>query len=210
MDYLREDPNKCKHVIEYARVEDSYPIANLHLITITTGFLPKLGLQFLETLYRYIIKNEFTYVCRCGDKLCGFVSCSLNSQMLMKRFIFYPEGIYKLIIAIVPRPSLWASFFETLIIPRKGFLGRRSLIQLPDVELLAIAIDPDYQNKGIGNLLLATLEQKLRAENVTKYKVVAGSNLLGANMFYKKNGFNLIMETKIHDNIISNVYVKEL
>jgi len=54
------------------------------------------------------------------------------------------------------------------------------------------------------------LEEYLKQNQITSYKVVAGQEFVGANKFYIRNGFVLIQQIKIHGDSMSNVYVMEL
>ncbi len=199
-------------MVQLAAVSDAKQIARLHYSAIKTGFLSRLGVGFLSALYKYLIKNEIVIVDREGNKVRGFVSCSLNADRVIRRFILNPEGVFRFVIALLSRPSLLVSSIETLLIPAKHGSGKKdnNATELPKVELLSISVDPDYQKGGTGTMLLAELEKQLRKNKVEKYRVVAGSNLEGANRFYQKNGFELVTTIKVHGNEISNVYCKGL
>ena len=199
-------------MIQPARISDSGQIAELHYSALNTGFLSKLGVGFLNALYKYLIKNEIVLVAREGDKVWGYVSCSLNSAKVMRRFILNPEGVFKFLVGVISNPSLIIHSIETLSVPLKHkSAGRKeSTPELPGVELLSISVDPNSQKHGIGTSLLAELEKRLRETGVKQYKVIAGSSLTGANQFYKKNGFVQVTTVNIHGNEISNVYCKEL
>ena len=69
---------------------------------------------------------------------------------------------------------------------------------------------PQAQQGGIGSKLLKALEEELIKRGFTRYKVIAGQKLEGANKFYRKNGFVLAKQISIHGNEVSNVYVKEI
>lgn len=199
-------------MVQLAAVTDAKQIAQLHYSTINTGFLSRLGVGFLSALYRYLIKNEIVIVDRETNRVRGFVSCSVNADRAIRRFILNPEGVFRLVIALISRPTLLVSSIETLLIPAKHRSGQKdkSDIELPKVELLSISVDPEYQKDGTGTMLLAELEKQLRENGIKKYKVVAGSSLEGANRFYQKNGFELVTTIKIHGSEISNVYCKRL
>ena len=199
-------------MIEAARLSDARPVAQIHLSAIKTGFLSSLGIGFLKSLYEYLIKKEIVLVLRENSQVVGFVSCSLNSERVMKRFILYPAGVFSFLTSIMKKPSLLVAAFETLRIPHKNKSagGKKPGPELPVIELLSIAVDTGIQQSGIGSSLLNELEKILRGKGVREYKVVAGANLTSANSFYQKNGFHLAAELTIHGKDISNVYYKSL
>ena len=189
---------------------NSHHIALLHHQTINEGFLPKLGLGFLTSLYRFLIKKELVLVYKEEDKVTGFVSCALSSNGIMKRFLFSsPIGILKLVLALLKNPKLISPLFETYRAPSLSE-SDPSEKEIPETELLSISVSSLAQKGGIGSKLIVALEEALKNKGITKYKVIAGEKLVGANKFYVKNGFILAKQIIIHGNDVSNVYVKEI
>jgi ribosomal protein S18 acetylase RimI-like enzyme len=189
--------------------EDSLQIATLHRQTISEGFLSKLGEDFLESLYSYLIQKELVLGYKEYHHILGYVSCAISSKGIMKRFVFSsPDGIIKLIEALLKNPGLTKPLLETFRAP--GLSDPESGEEIPETELLSISVSSQAQQGGIGTQLLSELEQELRNRNIFKYKVIAGEKLIGANQFYLKNGFVLVKQICIHGNDNSNVYVKEI
>ncbi|MBN2635777.1 MAG: GNAT family N-acetyltransferase [Prolixibacteraceae bacterium] len=194
-----------------AKRKDYIQIAYLHFTTITKGFLTRLGISFLNSLYRFLIKKELVIVYKEHNKIKGFVSCARSSEGLMKRFfISSPTRIIKLGVAIIKYPKLIKSLLETFRAPNQSKSSHEENIVIPETELLSISVAPSAQQGGIGSQLLNALEEELKTRDITSYKVVAGEKLQGANKFYKKHGFVLAKQITIHGDDISNVYVKEL
>jgi len=197
-------------MIEKAGIEDAASFANLHYKTITEGFLSKLGLSFLKSLYSFLVKTELVLVYKKEERILGFVSCSINSEDMMKRFVFLnPAGLLKILWRLVRKPSIIIPLFETYCAPVKSKNTSEKQI-LPVTELLSISVDTSAQKGNIGTQLLYSLEEELRNRGIKKYKVVAGESLIGANKFYLKNGFVLATRIAIHGDSLSNVYTKEL
>lgn len=71
-------------MINLAKDKDAKQIAFLHVHTINKGFLPKLGLHFLEQLYKFLIAKEFILVYKQDNKVYDFISCALSSEGIMK------------------------------------------------------------------------------------------------------------------------------
>ena len=189
---------------------DANSIAKLHRDTLEKSFLSGLGVVFLSSLYNFLIKNELVLVYTENNILTGFVSFSKNSKGMMKRFLVNcPLCLFLLGIKILIQPTLLKRLIETYRAPFKSE-GSTNLSKLPASELLSISVSPNCQAAGIGTQLILLLENHLKAQEISRYKVIAGEELIGANRFYIKNGFTLISQIKIHGNNFSNVYIKEI
>ncbi len=214
-------------MVERARVEDAGAIAHLHRDTIFEGFLSKLGSGFLTSLYRFIIRRERVFVYRENERVLGFVSLSEDPKGLLRRFAFSsPASVFRIILILIRRPhfllpmletgmATFLSFFRNGPIKMSkgqrvdGLKGKKG-DWLPEVELLSLAVDQDFQNAGIGTKLLETLEEYLKESKIKVYRVIVGEGLESANNFYKKHGFVFATTVKIHGKKESFVYLKEL
>ena len=129
----------------------------------------------------------------------------------MKKFIISsPLGVIKAGWAVLKKPQLLKSLWETFRAPSLSVSEKENELQIPETELLSISVSPEAQQGGIGSKLLVALEQELKKRGINRYKVVAGQKLSGANKFYQKNGFVLAKQITIHGTEVSNVYVKEI
>lgn len=173
-------------MIRPAQKSDAAVLATLHRQTLTGSFLAKLGLGFLESLYAFLIKKEIVIVYTEEDFVKGFVSFSPNSSGMMKRFLFTcPACSIKLIGVLLLSPVLLKRFIETFTAPFKSktLQSPNGKVVFPVAELLSISVDPASQKSGIGVQLLRALEEQIRNKDILKYKVIAGINLEGANLF---------------------------
>ena len=208
--------------VERARLADAEAIARLHRETITEGFLSKLGVGFLSSLYRYIIRREKVFVYRENDRVLGFVSFSEDVKGMIRRFAMRsPTSIVRIGFILLKRPYLLFPMMETVRATlvsffrngkrmgekAKGRKGEKAGF-LPESELLSLAVNPEVQGAGIGSELLVNLENYLRGAKVYHYKVIVGQSLVSANAFYVKHGFEFSQEIKIHGRSWSNVYLK--
>jgi ribosomal protein S18 acetylase RimI-like enzyme len=196
-----------------ADVHQAKVIASLHRQTLTGSFLAKLGIEFLESLYAFLVKTELVIVYTEEEVVKGFVSFSDNSSGMMKRFLFTcPVCVFRLLGILVSSPSILKRFIETFSAPLKSKTSKSAEgnIILPDAELLSISVDPACQQSGIGSQLLKALEEELLKKKIQKYKVIAGVSLEGANKFYLRNGFMFVSQVMIHGSELSNIYVKEI
>lgn len=194
-----------------ASTQDAIQVAKLHQQTITEGFLQKLGVGFLRTLYVFIIQKELVLVYREENKVQGFVSCALSSKGIIKRFLLSGfSGVFQLALALLKNPKLLPSALETFRAPVLSNADGDKTVDIPETELLSISVSTLAQKGGIGTALLFALEEELKSRGILKYKVIAGEKLDGANSFYKKNGFVLAKQITIHGNDVSNIYVKTI
>ena len=74
-----------------------------------------------------------------------------------------------------------------------GFIG---LAILPVYEhphpiglIIAMAVDPGHQGKGVGKSLLAAAENHFRTQGVTDCRVNSGLHRVDAHRFYEANGY---------------------
>lgn len=184
-------------------------IALLHDQGLDQSFLRKLGLPFLTSMYRFFIQHELVYVYLEEGQVKGFISASLSTEKVMRRFVTgSPTGIFHMMRAVFKQPSLLKSIYETY--SSSHTTHSSPMIALPSVELLSIVVSNEVRQGGVGSQLLAALEGELKHLDVKLYKVVAGDKLLGANRFYMKNGFEKVAQVTIHGDEVSNVYVKQL
>lgn len=197
--------------ITIAEIIHARQVAQLHIQTINQGFLPKLGISFLHSLYRFLIAKELVLVYKEEEKVLGFVSCALSSKGIMKRFLVSsPVGVLKIGWSVIKNPGLLKPLWETFRAPSLSGSENKNEPEIPETELLSISVSPEAQQGGIGSKLLAALEQELTTRGIDRYKVIAGQKLEGANKFYIKNGFALAKQITIHGDEVSNVYVKEV
>jgi GNAT superfamily N-acetyltransferase len=191
-------------------------VASIHIQEIHFGVLPLLGRNFLAQLNREMTRAPYTgvWVVIENGQVLGFVSgcADLNK---MYRFIFMHSFLPLLKHAGVaifhPRflkkvPSLFLYPFRH----QKSQPEVPSQIEADSAELLAIAVSPSMQGKGVGKILIKALEDGLREWNVTKcYYVATNIEEVGSNAFYRSQGFTPCGTTHHHDLILQK-YRKEL
>lgn len=119
-----------------------------------------------------------------NQNLRSLFSASLSTDKVMRRFTSSPADLLQILLAVIRRPSLLKSIYETY--------------------------SSTTRQGGIGTRLLTAPETALQRKGIEHYKVVAGSKLIDANRFYIKNGFEKVAQVKIHGEEESNVYVKRV
>ncbi|MCB0804372.1 MAG: GNAT family N-acetyltransferase [Bacteroidales bacterium] len=190
--------------IRKAEVGDSKSVAGLHKEAINKGFLSTLPLRFLQLLYRYLITNEIVFVYANKNEIYGYISCALQPDGLLKRFV----TTHFLSATLQLFPVLFRLRTIKKILETGRATHNKSAMHVP--EILSVAVSKEYRLLKIGQLLLIELENSLTHKQFTHVKVVAGKSLEAANRFYQNNGFIKVDEMIIHDDELSYVYLKKI
>ena len=188
--------------VRTATVSDARAVATLHCDRITEGFLPTLGVRFLDRLYRRVIvaPDGFVYVaCDESGAVLGFCATVLDVGALYKRFIVR-DGVIAGLQAAPTVLRSWRRVLETLRYPSHSG-------DLPDAEVLAVAVAAAASGRGIGGAVLAASKSELVARSVKAVKVVAGSHNEGALALYRSGGFRVVEEIEVHEGVRSSVLV---
>jgi len=173
--------------VQPLKMEHTESIAKIHAEALDGDFLPSMGVGFLETYYKSVLSagSVFGYVYFDLDKLVGFVAGSTNAAVMFRKTI---SGTalklgWKAIPALLRHPHLLRNVAETFLYP-----GREAVVS-DKAELLVIAVCAENQGEGIGRVLVKALNGEFRKQKVTSYKVSVLESRVGANVFYKRLGF---------------------
>lgn len=182
-------------------------VAALHIQGIPTGFLSSLGNNFLTILYAAIAddKNSFGFVAIQSEKVLGFVAFSTNLSKLYKHAVMKKGFRFALELG---RRMLSMQVIKK-VLQNVFYPSKMKNMNLPEAELLSIAIAPECRGKGIAKQLIeAGFEECLR-RGIDKVKVLVAADNQSANNLYTRSGFELITQIDSH-KVISNIYVKGL
>lgn len=190
-----------------SKAEHAGQVAMLHIEGIRTGFISSLGLDFVTALYEAIAESEhaFGFVCTSPDKpdkILGFVAFSSHLGSLYKSVLKKKGLRFTLILA-----KKMSSFgrikrvCETLLYPSKT-----DKMELPEPELLSIAIAPEARRMGIGSMLIDKGLEHCLSLGIEKVKVMVAGTNEPANCLYQKCGFEFIKQVDSH-GVPSNLYV---
>jgi glycosyltransferase involved in cell wall biosynthesis/ribosomal protein S18 acetylase RimI-like enzyme len=190
-------------VVRLIRVADAGAIARLHRRSLPDAFLPRLGDAFLRRLYRAMATDAeaVVLVAESGGRVVGFAAGVPSVRRFYRRFIVghgIPAGV-----AALPRlvdPGMLRRVWETARYPA-------SQNELPEAELLAIAVAPGHRSSGLGERLARPLLRELERRGATSVKVVVGADNEGANRFYRRLGFDRAARIELHGDAPSNVWV---
>ncbi len=181
-------------------------VANLHIDTIKTGFLPSLGVKFLSLLYRCIDEAEFStlIVKYKNEKLIGFVSGTNGKFSLYKKMINYPIDLFLAIFPVIFNFKKIKKIFNIF-----NHMSGSQRKKYPSAELLTICVHKDFRRKGIADDLYTNLVDHFSSKSISKFVIIVGKSLK-ANMFYINQGAKVMGELEVHKGTTSNVYIHEV
>jgi ribosomal protein S18 acetylase RimI-like enzyme len=189
-----ESSSETDGSIRTAGEADAAAVAALHADQIADGFLSFLGPRFLGRLYRRITRapGSFLLVADSEVGVVGFIAGSADVGRLYRSFLWHDgPGAAAAVAGRLVRG--WRQALETL---RHGSGGRVGTGR--GFELLAIAVDPAQQSRGLGGRLVASfLAQVELAQGRAAYVVVAAPNT-SAIRLYERAGFVPGSEFELH------------
>lgn len=189
-------------------------IAQLHIDQIHHGVVPRLGKRFLSTLYSELASAPKTGVWAITDeqKIFGFICGCAELKSSYKSVLFKPRFLFALLTSrLFLTPSLVILAFSVLQYPfRKEKKNTMANPPKSTAELLAIAVSPMAQGKGIGKSLVRTMEAAFLSWGVSEsYRVTTNISEIGSNSFYQALGF-LPAGTITHHSLTLQIYIKHL
>ncbi len=186
-------------------------LAELHETRMTEGFLSSLGRRFLRILYRRIVASPdaFAWVAdgQLGDgspgdgpvTVVGFAAVALDVSDLYRQFMLR-DGLIAGIAAAPQLVGSWRQVFETLRYPA-------STDDLPDAEILSVAVDPGATGRGVGTAVVEAATDELTRRGVGAAKVVTGADNVAALRLYARCGFVSRSQIAVHERTLSEVLV---
>lgn len=160
------------------------------------SFFSKFGRDFLYIIFEGMINSGYgiNFVYEEESQIAGFISATTNTQQLFKEILRKNKLSLLFIISfnLLRRPQLLISILESFLYFRKT--------KLRDVkaELLFIAIDPHYRNKGVSKDLVNIALVELRRVAISKVKVNTLKNNRIVNNLLQNLGFNLVSSFKFY------------
>lgn len=185
---------------------NDYPkIAHLHKTCLTESFLGLLGVGILRILYKALAKypGGILFVAMEGDEIIGFVSGVDNVKRFYRFFLkkYWLKASVPLFLKIFSLKTL-KKIFETMNYGTSEEIGG-----LPHAELLSIAVKEEFRGQGASKLLFDALKQEFKNRNISKFKIIVGCCLVGAQKFYEKMGCVKVAETEIHKGASSKILI---
>jgi glycosyltransferase involved in cell wall biosynthesis/ribosomal protein S18 acetylase RimI-like enzyme len=200
----RLDPRPAAEVrVRPARPEEAAAMARLHRRSMPTAFLPRLGDGFLRQLYRTAIEDPKTValVAERDGAFAGFAMATPSVRGFYRRFATRRGALAAALASPrLARPSVIRRARETAAYGN----GR---LDLPEAELLSIAVAETARGRGVGRALEAEIREGLGDKGVSRFKVIVGADNVAANKFYAACGYSIAGETAVHEGVSSRIWV---
>lgn len=179
--------------IQNATIDDIGSIVNIHLQAFKDFFLSSLGKDFLKLYYSCFIKNSkaVVLVAESDNEIIGFAAATSVSKGFNTSLV--KENIFSF--ALISVKLLFTK-------PRALLRLVRNLTKTSDngkfddnyAELFSIGVLPAGQGKGIGKMLLSTIEHNLRDIGTQKLSLTTDYYNNTAVPFYQSMGYTVLYD----------------
>jgi ribosomal protein S18 acetylase RimI-like enzyme len=200
-------------VVRLGNAVDAEMAARLHAGLITEGFLSALGPRFLRRLYRRVALSEDSFLLVAegpdpvgdgsgigGGSAAGFLAGALDLGALYRRFVLH-DGVAAAVGSLPELLRSWRRAWETL---RHGTSGGGDEDAGPRLaELLSIAVDPAWQGRQVGTLLVQGFLDELARRGAGGAQVVVGADNGPAIALYRRCGFVPGQSFELHRGTVS-------
>lgn len=183
-------------------------VARLHVENINQGFLATLGTGFVSLMYQAIDETPASVLLveERDGRVVGFVAGGCGMGAIYKRMLRSP---FRLGLALLPsliRPGRVLRILEILRYSR----GHSLPPNLPEAELLSIAVDASCRGQQIAERLYRRLEEHFRNVGILSFRIIVGEALAPAHRFYLRMGAVSTGRVEVHEGELSTVYVQLL
>ena len=181
------------NIMEIERIDNNNikDVVRIHESAFRNFFLTTLGPKFLATYYMAVNKNINGILLGCydGDKLFGFCSGSLVCAGFNRTII--KDNLFSFCIVGI----------NLLLTHPKALCRLKNNLEKEDLhceddgnyaELASISVDPNYQGKGVGAILLNAIESYCRSKGCKMLTLTTdyeGNDVV--IKFYQRNGYNI-------------------
>jgi ribosomal protein S18 acetylase RimI-like enzyme len=189
--------------VRSARPADVPAVAALHADRIDEGFLSSLGPAFLRRLYRRVLRRDDGFVLvATGDAdetVLGFVA-GVGSVGALYRSFLLRDGLVAGLLAAPRLVRAVPRVLETLRYPS-------ATGDLPDAEILAVAVARTAAGAGVGRALVAAATAEFARRGTRTAKVVTTDDNASALAMYRACGFVTATGVEVHAGRASEVLV---
>jgi ribosomal protein S18 acetylase RimI-like enzyme len=192
----------CPFVVCSATVAHLGAIAQLHAHGIARGFLSSLGETFLTRLYDGMRQHPGTelLVCLHHETVVGFIAATESTRQLYKWILHHkPLTLGLTLVRRLFSIERIKRTFETL-----QYMAAQGVRELPEAELLSIAVSPDMRGLELGRKLIEEALERLRHRGVRRVRAACTEGL-GSNILVRRLGFELVA-VKDHHGGAMNIY----
>jgi ribosomal protein S18 acetylase RimI-like enzyme len=185
---------------------DAAAVGELHRSAIATSFLSSLGRGSSKHLYKAVLSSPsaFGFAWRGPDgRLLGYIACAQSTSEVYRQSLLRHGAM--MVFWLLPRiwhisvlRRLWEIRYPAEI-PR----------ELPQAEILSIAVSPEAHGRGIGTRLMGAVLGALQHQGIFDVKVSVWAGNTSAIKFYERCGFELAL-TRLHHGRPMNIYTIDL
>lgn len=180
-------------------------IVKIHMESFEGFFLTFLGKGFLKQMYKGYIAHENSglIVVKYNNKIVGVLAYSENLsefyKYLIKKklilFVWYSFG------AVIRKPSIILRLARAFMKPTETKRDERY------IELSSIGVSPKMKGQHIGTMLIDRLKEIFDKNNFAYINLETdATDNDGVNLFYVKNGFELIRSFETPEERKMNEY----
>jgi ribosomal protein S18 acetylase RimI-like enzyme len=190
--------------IRLAAPPDAQEIAGIHCRQIPWGLLTQMGQEFVAAFYEALIRSPsgFALVAEREGRLVGFASGVADWRRFFREFLRGHPWLFAVSALRSLRAGRWRRLLETS--------RYAAAPQLPQAELVSVAVDPDLRGAGVGAELVQRTLAEFAARGVPTVRVTAGVGNAPANRLYQRAGFRLQSLQEIHPGVEAAVYVLDI
>lgn len=167
-------------------------VARLQRESIQVGLTAYLGQRFCERLYWGLATTRYSFVLVYEEQgqVLGFVCGATDTRkmyrsLIARRFVSLTLAAFTRLM----RPSVLRKAWISIRRPKRFTRGDFAEWNLPEAELISIALDPAAQGKRIGTQLVGALFRRLRKAGCDRVRVWTSEENDRAVKFYQKHGF---------------------
>ena len=174
-------------------------VARLHKRVLKDSILSGLSLASLAEIYEELVKdnNNILLTTKREGEITGFIFATKNSQVCLKNLL--RRKFWKIVLyfseIFLSNPALLFSLW--------GLFRKTNEETAYPAELQFFAVDPRFQNMGLGQRLLRNLDKSFEGEGIKRYRAGVRERDFLANKFYISRGFRLFYRKKVFGDVFN-------
>lgn len=183
-------------------------VARLHVENIDQGFLATLGSGFVSLMYQAIDEAPASVLLveERDGRVVGFVAGASGMGAIYKRMLRSPLRLGAALLPSLIRPKRVLRILEILRYSR----GHSLPPDVPEAELLSIAVDASYRGQQIADRLYRRLEEHFQKMGLSSFRIMVGDALAPAHRFYRRMGAVSHSSMEVHEGERSTIYLQSL
>jgi len=208
----------AQSTVRPATPRDITAVATLHIAAIHEGFLSTLGVRFLRRLYARILASPHGFLVVAdaggggdrppigatvsgrsdGNGVIGFIAGATSVERLYRQFL-WRDGAMAMLSSAPQLARSLPEVFETLRYGTGSPAGAGpDRPQLPEAELLAMAVAAASRRRGTGGALVNAFVSTAARSRAASGRVVVSATNQEAIDLYRRAGFTVDSQLELH------------